>query len=227
MTQTNSVNNAEKQVFKLATFEDGIWEIYLGLFNLLMGAYSLTRKALGPGFNALMVVGAILLLVGLGWLVKKNLVEPRIGLVQFGGRTRRVIKRANAVTVLLVVGTLILWVLAAGGLVKGAAWSVLPAWLGDFDIDLVFALIIIGIFSWVAYTLGLPRFFLHGFLMGAGNFASTVLKVNRGILFAWPTFLAGVIIAVIGLLVLAKFIRKYPLTADPVMASPENVGGSS
>jgi hypothetical protein len=227
MTNTNSVGNAEKQVFKMATFEDGIWEIYLGLFNVLMGAYSLTRKALGPGFNALLMIGAILLLVGLGWLIKKNLIGPRIGLVQFGGRTKRVIKKANAVTILMVVGTLILMVLAAGGLVNDPAWSVLPGWLEDFDLDMVFALVIIAIFSWVAYTLGLPRFYLHGFLMGAGNFVSTVLKASRGVLFAWPTFLAGMIIAVIGLLVLAQFIRKYPLPADPRMDSPENLGGSS
>ena len=147
MKQTNSVGNAEKQVFKMATFEDGIWEIYLGTFTALMGSYSLTRRALGPWFNALLMIGAALLLVGLGWLIKKNLTEPRIGLVHFGGRTKRVIKRANAITILLVVGTLILMVLGARSLVKDPAWSVLPAWLGDFDIDLVFALVIIAIFS--------------------------------------------------------------------------------
>ncbi|MCJ7700249.1 MAG: hypothetical protein MUO62_01595 [Anaerolineales bacterium] len=43
MSKTINHKDAEKQVFRLATFDDGIWEIYLGLFFTLMGALVLSK----------------------------------------------------------------------------------------------------------------------------------------------------------------------------------------
>ncbi len=58
MTQTLDMKNAEKQVFRLATFEDGIWEIYLGLFFTMMGFFPITRELLGPALNAVLISGS-------------------------------------------------------------------------------------------------------------------------------------------------------------------------
>ena len=62
MNQTLDIQNAEKQVLRLASLEDGIWEIYLGLFFILMSFYSITREILGPLLNAVFVIGMLLLL---------------------------------------------------------------------------------------------------------------------------------------------------------------------
>ena len=95
-------------------------------------------------------------------------------------------------------------------------WKRLPQWFSDFDIDLVFTLIMIGFFCLIAYYTGVARFYLHGVLIGIGNFASTVLLVYNDIQFGWPLALAGLIVAAIGASVLMKFLQKYPLPTEEV-----------
>jgi hypothetical protein len=51
-------------------------------------------------------------------------------------------------------------------------------------------------------------------LLGAGNFAATVLLVYNDIQFGWPTALAGLVIAAIGASVLMKFLQQHPLPAE-------------
>jgi hypothetical protein len=214
MSQTNTIKDAERQVFQLATFEDGFWEIYLGLFFALMSIYSLTRRLLGPVINAVCFLGAALVLVGLVWLVKRAFTLPRIGVVRFGSGTKRAIKTTHLITWALVIATFAIMILSAGHLLNEPTWKALPQWVSDFDVDMVFALVIIATFSLAAYTMGLPRFYLYGFLLGVSNFTSTVLHVYEGVLFQWPVALAAGIIIASGIMVLLKFRRKYPLPRE-------------
>lgn len=100
MTKTINHKDAEKQVFRLATFDDGIWEIYLGLFFTLMSAYSVTRELLGPAVNAVFILGMAFLLVGVGWIAKRRFTLPRTGLVRLGQPTKRKIRHANLITLM-------------------------------------------------------------------------------------------------------------------------------
>jgi hypothetical protein len=214
MTQTLDMKNAEKQVFRLATFEDGIWEIYLGSFFILMSFYNVTREILGPAWNAVLFLGCSLLLAAFALIAKKYLTQPRIGLVKFGSDTHKKIKTAYIVTVGLVLATLAVLILSANSLLSRPTWEQLPPWFRDFNVDLVFALIIVGFFSLIAYTTGVTRFYLHGILLGAGNFATTVWLAYNDTQFGWPVALAGLIITVIGVSVLTKFLRAYPLPSE-------------
>jgi hypothetical protein len=211
MSQTIHPKEAEKQVFRLATLDDGIWEIYLGLFFILMSFYSLTRSLIGPIWNLVLVLSLLLLLVSLVWLAKKYLALPRTGMVKFGSRTRKKIKTANLVTWGLVFTTIVLWILGSKKLLNEPTWARLPQWVSDFDVDLVFALVIVAIFAIIAYAMSLPRFYLHGLLLGIGNFSSTVLLVYNNVKFGWPVAAAGGIITIIGVFVLFRFLRSYPL----------------
>jgi hypothetical protein len=214
MTQTLDLNKAEKQAFRLATFEDGILEIYLGSFFVLMSFYSITRALLGPVLNAALILGLILILVGLVWIAKKRIILPRIGLVKFGSQTKKKIRAATILTWGLVLGTFALMILAATAVIREPSWGQLPQWFSDFDVDLFFALIIVGLFSLIAYTTGVSRFYLHGLLLGVGNFATTILLAYNDVKFGWPIALAGLMIAIIGISVLIKFLQEYPLPAE-------------
>ena len=216
MTQPTTVKNAETRAFRLATFEDGIWEIYLGTFFTLMSLYSISRKLLGPVINAILALGVILTLVGIAWYAKKRVTQPRVGFVKFAPGTKKVIRKANLITWGLVIFTFILMILGSNQLIKGSAWGNLPKWAADFGIDFVFALIILGIFSVIAYLIGAPRFYGYGLLLGAGNFISTVLHAYHNASFQWPTALAGLVIATSGIYILTKFIRTYPLAKETV-----------
>ena len=57
MTQTLDIDNAEKQVFRLAIFEDGIWEIYLGIILYLMSFYSCDAGTSRPGIECRPISG--------------------------------------------------------------------------------------------------------------------------------------------------------------------------
>jgi hypothetical protein len=210
MTHTLEIKNAEKQVFRLALFDDGIWEIYLGLFFLLMSFYSLTRELLGPALNGVLFLGLSILFAFAAVTAKIRIIQPRIGFVKFGSETKKKIKSANIVVMSLVLVTFILLILGANSLLNEPTWEGLPQWLSDFDVDLVFALITVAIFSLIAYYTGVARFYLHGVLLGVGNFATAVLHVYKDVQFGWPLALAGLIIAMIGVTVLIKFLRDHP-----------------
>jgi hypothetical protein len=211
MSQTLHPKDAEKQVFRLATLDDGIWEIYLGLFFTLMSLYPLTRKLLGPAWNIVLVTGVLLALVGFVWLLKRSLTLPRTGVVKFNQGTKSKIRIANIITWVLVLGTFAVMILSANRILNEPTWKKLPKWFTDFDVDLVFALLIFACFAVIASAMSLPRFYLHGLLLGISNFAATVLLVYNDVKFQWPVAIAGSIIAIIGAFELVRFLQKYPV----------------
>ena len=202
MSQTLHPNDAEKKVFRLAALDDGIWEIYLGGFFALMSFFPLTRSALGPAWNAVLALVVILLLVGGAWLLKQRLILPRTGVVKFGHETRKKIGNTRLLIGGLVIITLVVWLASAQG------WL---SWLQGFGPDLFFALLIFALFAAIAYLMELPRFYLHGLLLGAGNFAGAVLQGEK---FTWPLALAGGLIALIGAFVLTQFLQQHPQPAE-------------
>jgi len=175
-----------------------------------------TREILGPLLNAIFILGMSLLLVGFVWIAKKRITQPRIGFVKLGTQTKKKIKAAHIITWALVLATFILLVLSANSLIREPTWEQLPQWLSDFDVDLIFALIMIGFFCLIGYFTGVARFYLYGVLLGVGNFATTVLLVYHDIQFGWPIALAGLIITLMGTSVLLKFLQAHPLPDEEV-----------
>jgi hypothetical protein len=216
MNQTLDIQNAEKQVLRLASLEDGIWEIYLGLFFIVMSFYSITRQLLGPLLNAIFVVGMLLLLVGLAWIAKKRITQPRIGAVKLGPQSKKKIKAAHMITWALVLATFALLILSVNSIIREPTWEQLPQWFSDFDVDLIFALITIAIFCLIGYFTGVARFYLYGVLLGIGNFATTVLLIYHDLLFGWPIALAGLMVALMGAAVLVRFLQTHPLPSEEV-----------
>ena len=93
-------------------------------------------------------------------------------------------------------------------------WQKLPQWVSDFDVDLVFALIIIAFFGAIAYSMDVPRFYVHGTLIGVANFISAVLQVYYWVLYQWPMALAGFWIMAAGIYILLKFLKEYPIPKE-------------
>jgi hypothetical protein len=214
MAKTFNLQEAEKRVFRLATFEDGIWEIFLGSTFFLMSFYALTREFLGPVINAILILGVIFALVGLAWFAKKALVLPRVGMVKFGKRTVRKIRTANLITWGLVILTFALMIMGSKNILQEPVWQKLPQWVSDFDVDLFFALIIIAFFGVIAYSMDVPRFYIHGTLIGIANFTSAVMHVYYEVLYQWPVALAGSWIIAAGIYILLKFLKKYPIPKE-------------
>jgi hypothetical protein len=62
--------------------------------------------------------------------------------------------------------------------------------------------------------MGVPRFYIHGTLIGVANFTSAVMQVYYGILFQWPVALAGFWIMAAGIYILLKFLKEYPIPEE-------------
>ncbi len=208
----NSLNlgAAERRVFRLATYNDGILDIFLGLYLILLSTYPLTRGLLGPALNAVFILAGIALLLMAGWLIKKYIVQPRAGLIKFGSKTKLRIKKAQILTWFLVLAIFATWFLGSNKLFREPTWEKLPYWVSDFDVDIFFALIIMACFSLAASAIGVRRLHLYGFLFGFGAFISTVLLIYQDLKFQLPLFFAGLIVVAVGIFVLIRFLREHP-----------------
>jgi hypothetical protein len=99
------------------------------------------------------------------------------------------------------------WYLSAQGYYLPTPTSPGSAWLGSYGMDIMVGFIVLLIFSGIAYTLGLTRFFLYGLLLGACFPLQTLLPVYQGV----PYFFGGAVMIGIGAVLLARFLKKYPV----------------
>ena len=196
-----NLKQTERESFKFATYADGLSDISLGLVMILMGIYPLTRAWLGVSGNALFSLAILgLIFTGQVW-AKKRLGPSRIGVVKFGERIQKRLRTSlliGLVLFFLVAGT---WYLSAQGY-----YLPKPSWLGSYGIDILIGLIVLVIFSGIAYTLEMSRFYLYGLLLGACFPFPEFFSIYRGI----PYFIAAAVMIGIGIYLLSQFLKKYP-----------------
>ena len=51
MNETPSLSYAQKRTVRLLSYEDGLWDLLLGVVFLLLAIYPITRAVLGPAWN--------------------------------------------------------------------------------------------------------------------------------------------------------------------------------
>lgn len=204
MTEQINLKEIESKAWR-SVFQDGIWDIYLGLLLLAMGASSLMDKLGIPEFASmsiyipLMVVSMLLL-----WAGKRFITLPRMGRVRFGQprRTRRYL----AVIVLFasVLFGMVMWLvvplLSGTGLSKGIFF---PA---------IFSLNMLVVFGLGAYLFQYDRLYLiavlYAITMPLDYFIQKTWNVDLGYLaFGIP----ALIIILVGGILLAKFMREHPV----------------
>ncbi|MGB2954519.1 MAG: hypothetical protein WBB64_00985, partial [Anaerolineales bacterium] len=134
-----------------------------------------------------------------------RLTPSRIGLVNFGEKTQKRLKVAVLITFVLVLSTAVTWYLSAQGymLPKGSV-------MGAYGFDILIGVIVLAIFSAMAYTLELTRYYLYGLLLGASFPLPTIFPISDGL----PTLLSGVVIVSIGAVLLVRFLDKYPAVGE-------------
>ena len=207
------LKQTERNSFKLATYADGLNDISLGLVMILMGIYPLTRELLGVNGNIIFSLGVLVVIFIGQFSLRARLAPSRIGLVKFGERVQKRIKTALLVGIILFFLTVGTWYLSSQGYFLPT-----PTWLGSYGFDILIALVVLGIFSAMAYTLELTRFYLYGLLLGATFPLQTLLPVYQGI----PYFVSGAIMIGIGAVLLARFLREYPAVAADLEEGLEN-----
>lgn len=204
MSESRTLKEAEKKAIRMAT-NDGLWEILLGLTLISFTASAVLRDAWGVPLNYI----PTLLVVGIGIpamrALKKSIILPRIGHVQFSQQRRKKFKSAKIFLIALVILTWVLW------LVPGLAnifmnQSGVPYWF----IDALFGLLIFVFFVFLSYAFETSRFIVYGLLFGISLPADVILQYNFGITFPVFNFLAGLVMASWGFITFIEFLRQYP-----------------
>ncbi len=190
MTEHLNLKEIQRKVY-MSFFEDGVWDIFLGLFVVGWGLSILTEGTYLPAILFVALYSTI-------WGIKKWVTYPRIGYVRFSSTSRR---RIKARFVILLIAVLLL------GVIISVLWGIdrRPQWLADY-FPLLFNGMLASIVCLAAYWVRVNRFYLHAALI----FLGAVFHQWVGIQWEFGFIGSGSIIVLIGLGLLVSFIRKYP-----------------
>ena len=210
MQQPLTPREAYKRTIRLVNYEDGLWDILLGLTFLALSVFPVTRRMLGPEINlGLFLAVLALLVVGLT-LVRRSLSAPRIGIVNMRRTPQKTALTISLfVMVLITLGLVVITLRFPAWLPRLAGSK--PGWVSDLQLDIALTVVLIGVFSAMAYLIGVVRVYLYGWLIGLGYLASTALMLYAGFTFNLPLAIASAIIILIGVVLLVRFIHQYPL----------------
>jgi len=212
--QKMSLKEAERKAFQLSTSQDGLYDIFIGTYIVLMSATPwLDENGMRTPWNVILTMTlGMLILLGVT-LIKKYLVAPRIGQVRYGIKRKQRLKR-------LAFGMAIIFLLTVAlfGMTVSAIYFREPIFNGSSEwslpLDIVHTaagVFIFAIFSVIGYMNDYPRLYFYGFLFGLGYVVSTTLQDITGILFYWPWALSGLVAVIVGIILFIRFLRDYPL----------------
>ena len=190
MVEDIKLKEIQRKVY-MSFFQDGLWDVFLGLFILGWGLAILTELAYLVGAFFISIYFTV-------WGVKKWLTYPRIGYARFSETSRR-----RITTRFLILGVVVL----LAGVMAGVVWGIgaRPQWLADY-FPLIFNGMLAAIVCFVAYWARVNRFYLYAVLI----FLGAVFHMWLAIPWEFGFIGAGGIIVLIGVGMLIMFIRKYP-----------------
>ena len=199
MVEDVNLKEIQRKVY-MSFFQDGLWDIFLGLFILGWGLTILTEAPYLPGVFFIGIYFTI-------WGIKKRLTYPRIGYVRFSETSRR---RITAKFLILGVVVLLVGVMAA------VVWGIgaRPQWLADY-FPLVFNGMLAAIVWFVAYWARVNRFYMYAALI----FLGAVFHLWLGVRWEFGFIGAGGVIVLIGVGILITFLRKYPKIVEEAQNS--------
>lgn len=206
MSGNTDLQAVRRRTAQLMTYEDGLWDLLLGLIFMMLAIYPLTRAWLGPARNLGLFIGLMLILVAGQAFLRRQVSTPRLGYVK--PRPTRARKLTLAILICLVALTCALVILTLVG----------PGWLGPgtlrvgaYTVEIVVLLVLVTLFSWMGYFFAVPRLYLYGWLLGGANLASALIYQPTVEGPNIPMALAAGTILLIGLSLFIRFLRKYPL----------------
>lgn len=208
MSQMISLKEAERKVFR-TTFNDGLVDIFLGCFFLMMVIGPYLSEYLGDFWAS----AVFLPFWGLVYLtlryIRKQVVAPRTGVVKFG--QVRIAKLKKFTYIMLVVNILVLIL----GLVVAANYMKVPGQITS----VMFGMILLIGFTTAAYLLDFNRLYFYGLLVGIGPLVGEWLwshgyVTHHGFPITFGISSATMILT--GLAVFARFLRDNPLYLDGI-----------
>lgn len=219
MSQSMSLKEAERRAFVTYTFSDGIWDIVFGLQMLIWGLAPLLEEAipLNDWWVAILAVPLMAFLVAAKWVI----ITPRLGLVRFGQK-----RKAKVQTLILFLVIALALAVVAGYFMFSAGPS--PAFLRGLSLPvLVWAMLFLTGFGLAAYATSVPRLYVYGVVFALVYPLRVILRQATGTLVVslLGYFVAAAILLTIGIVLLSKFLKQYPVQLEETaLKGPANGG---
>ncbi len=214
MTENISLKELERKAFR-STFQDGLWDIFLGLLLVNMGGGMLLgASGMSPLWAMVVLTGfAGVVLLGF-WVGKKFITTPRIGLVKFGSQRKSKLRRVRVVLFLSVLLGVLMFIWGVGSRYGGAPRLIaslpLPAYIWAAQCLVVFGL--------AAYFLDVTRFYLYAVLYALpfplGILLAQNTDLSGSVSMAITFGVAGGVMVLWGAVLFVRFIRRYPVPAE-------------
>ena len=203
MVQEFSLKEIEQKAFT-STYQDGILDMYLGLFLVAMGVSPILEKIVPT--SDLWIAILMIPLMPLWWIGKKFVTVPRMGRVAFGPTRKTKLKKIRTMhSFFLLLGAVVFllfsYTFIPGSLLRGPVIPII-AWIVVFLTG----------FCVSAYYLDLDRLHLYGMLYAIPFPVHIILRYDLilGRFSFFGFYLSGLIILIIGIILFLRFLRKYP-----------------
>jgi hypothetical protein len=214
-----NLNEIEKKAYR-STFQDGIWDIFLGSLLLILAVGALLSNIGVPEGRNMIILVVLQVLVLLAFIAgKKCITVPRMGFVKFGPKRKRKIRKSRIILLGSVLAGLVVFVAAALVIRSYPAGRpklllLLPAaWVANAVI----------VFSLLAYYLDCTRLYAYGVLFALPVPVDMVVKEFAGVNLSPIAFaVPGMVMLVVGTMLLVRFLRDYPFPAKEVCNDAEN-----
>jgi hypothetical protein len=209
--QSIDLKQIERKVWT-SFFEDGIWDVYLGILLMAMAVGALLSDINAPegalisSYAALLAVAVLFLFLG-----KRLITIPRIGRVNYGPEAR-----ARKVKTSIVLAFSVLVGLLAFVIVVLSAREALSRTLSmDVLLPAIWVSNMIVVFSLAAFFLRYKRLYLIGVMFAIAVPLDIVLRklTHRDLSFV-AFGLPALVILIMGSIVLVRFLRKYSKSPD-------------
>jgi hypothetical protein len=207
MSSEINLKEAEQRVFRSA-FQDGLLELKLGCVVLMFVIAPFLSPYLGDFWSSAVFVPFWATAFGLLWLIRRQVVRPRLGVVEFGAWRRTRLLRFSG---LMLVAGVVAFVLA---LLSAVRFDSVPGWVHTARFSLV---IVIG-FGLAAFFLEFAALYLYGALIALAPVVGEALYAWWGVVHhGYPvTFgLTAGFFFIVGLVKLARLLRDYPQPGEP------------
>jgi hypothetical protein len=208
-----SLKEIERRSYR-STFQDGFWDIFLGLIMIGIGLSPLLADiGLTRPWNIFMLVLPPALIF---WAGKKYVTVPRLGYVKFSLKRKENKKKMILVSSIFIVITFVLVLLTLIRTFK-PGWVIIP---GRYFGPLLISFLVFGIpLSFIAYFLDFPRLYVIAVLFSVSwPLAELLTDITGAPLDGILSFgVSGSIVLMNGLIIFRRFVRDYPKRTGEVI----------
>lgn len=202
MNENYDLKKLEKKTASVI-FQDGIFDMSLGLVLIAFGIASLLYNKLSDPWDGLFGFLLYLVIAVPLFLVQAFITKPRLGVVKYSTERKKKNMIIISIGVIILLSNVIVLILFFVDVIQ-FSWN-------SYLMAILFGLIPLIIFTLMAYFMEFKRLYIIGTLFSIAFTLKEILTLQGFNLIGNIVFISlGVIIVTIGIACLIQFFKKYP-----------------